>query len=1271
MKKNYTLILLFVTCTFVNAQYTKLFEFTGNGAFNGRNPNLDQNFISDGTYLYGMTSNGGSDDAGTIFKVMPNGTSYTVLFNFNYTTAGSNPKGSLYFDGTFLYGTTSSGGLNNNGTIFKIKPDGTGFLTLLHFNDANGSDPYGSLISDGTFLYGTTNGGGNDDYGTVFKIMPDGTGFQTIVHFDDSNLGSEPYGSLSYDGAFLYGMTYGGGDNSNGTIFKVKPDGTADTTLFSFDASATGSYPQGSLLLNGSYLYGMTNQGGANDYGTVFKIMTDGTAFDTIMNFNESINGKYPYGSLISDGTFLYGMTSSGGANSYGTIFKIKPDRTSYAKLMDFADNPDGSRPNGSLFLQGTFLFGMTSSGGINGDGTLFKIMTDGSNYLKFPDFSGPLNGFNPRASLFFDGTYLYGTARYGGVYNSGVVYKIKPDGTGYTRLHDFDGTINGYDPMCTLVSDGTYLYGMTRGGGAIGAGFGIIFKVKTDGSGFSKLYDFDNANTGAFPFGSLIIDNSVLYGMTTYGGTNDGGTIFSINADGSAFTKLKDFTDTINGRNPEGSLMLDGNFLYGMTTAGGDSARGILFKIQKNGSGFAKLHDFGVATADGRFPKGSLIINGDTLYGMTSLGGTMGYTGTIFRIQKDGTGYTKLHDFGIGSDGYYPLGSLLLTENNLYGMTYNGGFGGGIIFNIKPDGTNYTKLMEFKGSSTGYNPFGSFIAENGFLYGTTLDGGAKSLGTIFKYKYYNSGAALNFDGVDDKVNIGNSLNTILSASNKITVEAWVKPTTNTGNGCIVGNHGTSVGNMQFLLRRDAANFAFYVDNGTGFQSVVSAATSTVDAWQHVAGTWDGTTLSIYVNGVLSGTTAWPGTNIANNTNPIWFGANNLNENFNGSLDEVRIWNKVLCQREIQNNMVGEIATTSNGLLANYHFNQGEAEVPNPSVTTLTDASASALTGTLTAFALTGTTSNWVAPGGVASGNTVTAFVSPNISITGVDNICSGTTTTLTAMGNVVSYAWTLGPNSATNNVSPSFTATYSVTGTDSDGCVSNTATKTVTVNALPVVTASASNVTICNGQSTTLTGGGALTYVWDKGVIDGVPFSPNSSNGYLVIGTDANGCSGIATQNVYVNALPDLTITVNGLVITSNETGATYQWINCANNTAINGETAQSYTATTNGNYACVITKNDCADTSNCVSITTVGIKNNSSENLISIYPNPSNGVFTITAAQPQQIIITNQLGQQVYNTNTTTNTNTINLSHLANGVYSIKAQTADGFAVIKYIKH
>jgi hypothetical protein len=372
--------------------------------------------------------------------------------------------------------------------------------------------------------------------------------------------------------------------------------------------------------------------------------------------------------------------------------------------------------------------------------------------------------------------------------------------------------------------------------------------------------------------------------------------------------------------------------------------------------------------------------------------------------------------------------------------------------------------------------------------------------------------AALSFDGVNDFVNCGN----ILPGS--YTKEAWINISTLAGNNNIISSGGTS----QHAFWVNTFNRLSAGHNGS-FTACQDPTAVLNNTWYHMACTYDAatTTMRLYKNGVI----------VATNTNvPAYTGGNSARigsyspaSHFSGRMDEVRVWNRALCQGEIQNNMNAEIATVAPGLIANYHFNQGVASGTNTGVTALTDFSGSSNTGTLTNFALSGTSSNWISPGGVSSGSTVVTFVNPTITITGATSICNGLSTVLTATGNATTFTWTSGPNTQTYNVSPTVTTTYSVVGRNNLGCITNIASRTLTVNARPTVLVNSGD--ICSGNSFTVVPSGANTYTISGGSFIVAPITTTS---YSVTGTDLNGCisSSAAVSAVSVNITP--TISVN-----------------------------------------------------------------------------------------------------------------------------------------------
>ncbi|MCC6372134.1 MAG: T9SS type A sorting domain-containing protein [Bacteroidia bacterium] len=413
---------------------------------------------------------------------------------------------------------------------------------------------------------------------------------------------------------------------------------------------------------------------------------------------------------------------------------------------------------------------------------------------------------------------------------------------------------------------------------------------------------------------------------------------------------------------------------------------------------------------------------------------------------------------------------------------------------------------------------------------------------------FSQNAAAIKFDGAGDYVDLGPALTSSLNGGNSITIEAWVNTATNSGgHGPIIGNYGTNnTGALSFLLRRENGHHVFWVGNGTIYPTV-SLNTSSVNVWTHLACVWNGTVAIVYVNGVLTASTAPALSAMQNYSNTsVYIGSAPLNsEHFNGMIDEVRVWNVARTRCQINTFKNCEIPANTPGLLVNYHFNQGIANGNNTAVTTLTDATSSAITGTLAGLTLTGTASNWVAPGGVVSGFT-TAASGPTVGSTATNSvICMGSSITLNGTG-ASTYVWTGGVTNGTA-FSPTTTVTYTVTGTAASTGCTNTAVRSVTVNPKPTITVNSG--TICSGTSFTIVPSGASTYTISGG---STVVSPLTSTVYNVTGTNSLGCvsSNTAVSSITVIALPSINATANNTLIcaglSANLTasgGSTYTW--------------------------------------------------------------------------------------------------------------------------------
>ena len=272
---------------------------------------------------------------------------YNLLHGFaGAPTDGAKPQfGSLATDGTTLYGFTFKGGSADKGVLFQINPDGIGYSIVHSFtglsfanvllggsaNPNDGAYPSGTPLLIGSTIYGMTQGGGTNGTGSIFEINTDGSGLQVLHSFGAGfgpTDGYSPYGGLVTDGTHLYGMTYSS-MYGRGSIFTIGKDGNGFTILYNFDASAgQAANPQGSLILSGSTLYGLTLSGGANGLGLIFEIQATGLGYHVLHTFSCGANdGASPYGSLIVSNSTFYGMTSAGGANNAGTFDLQHPKR--------------------------------------------------------------------------------------------------------------------------------------------------------------------------------------------------------------------------------------------------------------------------------------------------------------------------------------------------------------------------------------------------------------------------------------------------------------------------------------------------------------------------------------------------------------------------------------------------------------------------------------------------------------------------------------------------------------------------------------------------------------------------------------------------------------------------------------------------------------------------------------------------------------------------------------------------------------------------------
>jgi uncharacterized repeat protein (TIGR03803 family) len=398
-----------------------------------------------------------------------------TVHSFGGTPDGYNSLGELILSGDTLFGATESGGTYNNGTLFSINTNGTGYKVIYSFPSAfptnavfppgstnlEGTEPVGGLVICSNRLFGAAELGGPSGMGTLFSVNMDGTDYRVLHSFSwvgtylpITNLdGAGPNGDLLLVSNTFYGTTFEGGNYADGTVFKVNADGSEFSVLHSFgyNYSADGGSPNSGLVLNSNMLYGTTRGGGMWGVGTIFAVSTDGTIFTVLHTFGTGGNGSeypdgaYPRGGLTLSGNTLYGTTTGGGSNNGGTIFSINLDGSGFTQLYSFSatlsngqngnTNAIGANPWGTLVASSNFLYGTADTGTTNGNGIVFALQTDGGSFTVLHTFSAlsgqppagtNLDGANPETGLLLSGNVLYGTTIYGGTGGYGTIFSLQ-----------------------------------------------------------------------------------------------------------------------------------------------------------------------------------------------------------------------------------------------------------------------------------------------------------------------------------------------------------------------------------------------------------------------------------------------------------------------------------------------------------------------------------------------------------------------------------------------------------------------------------------------------------------------------------------------------------------------------------------------------------------------------------------------------------------------------------------------------------------------------
>lgn len=481
--------------------------------------------------------------------------------------------------------------------------------------------------------------------------------------------------------------------------------------------------------------WGVNSAGGSKSVGVIYA-MTRAGAYTKHYDM-ERIDGARPTGQMVrwTDG-LLYGVATLGGDNGAGLIFSYDPTNGEYLVRASFTAGTIGSGPRGGLTLASNGrMYGVCSTGGANGMGTIFQFDPATNSLLVRVAFAGTANGREPSGTLVEGaGGVLWGTTFQGGANGTGTVFTYQPGATTVTRRYSFDaltGNVSGRAPRTGLTTTANgRMFGIAQAGGA-GNG-GTIYEIRTTSPYTVTVVKAMDATFGnRATSGGLVrgADGNKLYGTTTAGGTLSGGSFFEVNASTTTAvaTKLRDIdANSLRNIAVEMTLGADGS-LYGVSSAGGQDGAGSLFRYVPTTNTLSVLG--GLASIDGKESYVRLLVHNGELYGATFLGGPSN-GGHIFRY-ANGQLY-GLVTFGLTA-GSYPRGRLLAATNGrYYGTTLNGGqHGFGVVFSYEPTSGRYTRVRDLQAVDGKY-PEGGLTEVNGKLYGLAAYGGANDAGTVF-----------------------------------------------------------------------------------------------------------------------------------------------------------------------------------------------------------------------------------------------------------------------------------------------------------------------------------------------------------------------------------------------------------------------------------------------------------------------------------------------------------------------------------------------------------
>ena len=719
----------------------ELIKSFGDADRNGTVPVSELTTGADGK-LYGVTFRGGRQNEGTLYGINKDGTGYRAVHHFGGSDDGKHPSGALLLatDGG-LYGTTTSSAAGDKGVVYRFDP-ATGVMKVVKRLEGAAVVLGRNGVIEGSdgVLYGVADGS-TTNATAIFRLNKDGTGYRIIRSLPRANSDFAWSRAPLFEGSdgLLYGTCINGGTYNRGCLFKLNKQGNEFQTMISFGATPADPQAPAGGVIEGSdgQLYGQLQNGSGpqgDNEGAIYRISRTGTNFQFLHLFS-TYTLSNPIGQLVegADGR-LYGVTKRGRAE-YGGVFVINKDGSEFTSLLNPALYQfPGFTPT---LVDNSQIYGVASNEGSE-TGLIYRLPITGGAGSILQEIT-PTGGspVEPLALLDASDRWIYGLTDNGRT-SSPYFYRMRRDGSAFTLLREFLRDATGQREPYTLSTEDTdgsvlapSLFAGTKGGGAL---------VRLSRSGeYSFAQDFGTSFQGpgpSTPGGVLRLTDGSLLGFSFNGGTSGNGTVYRVEPGTTEPVVIHHFAgEPQDTRSPVTQPLLasDGR-VYGMGSAG-------VFTIDPDGSNYRFRNLFGASgtTPSNLYGTANALMEGTDggLYGVAGSGGTT-QRGGIFRIEKSGFAVTTIYEFQ-GGDGrpYDPVGGLVeMSDGFLYGLTRSGGQKNyGVLYRIRPTGADFGIVHHFDVTAdNGVSPRTLIRGGDGLIYGTLTAGGANGYGAIFCY---------------------------------------------------------------------------------------------------------------------------------------------------------------------------------------------------------------------------------------------------------------------------------------------------------------------------------------------------------------------------------------------------------------------------------------------------------------------------------------------------------------------------------------------------------